>query len=266
MRSLRELQEGFRDAVLALDGVAPLANVEAARDAERIAVYRRTVRANYRNALAATYPVVRRLAGASRFDAAVDAFVVAHPSRSGDLNVYGDAFGDFLAGNALAIVRPWLADVARLEWAIDEAARAADSAPVPDAVLAALASIAPDRLPGARLLLAPSCRLVASPFPILRLWQDSANDDRDPVPGDKPDRILLRRETEGILLERIDAGTHAWLAAIAAGATLADAIERAQAVDASFDLGPALHTFIGNGTIAAVDADASPTVRRARSD
>ena len=96
MSSLRELQERMAQA---LAGPSP---ASAAWPAERIAIYRRNIAANYRNALAASYPVVRRLTGAAFFGAAVDAYVVAHPSRSGDLNVYGDAFGDFLVQYAPA--------------------------------------------------------------------------------------------------------------------------------------------------------------------
>ena len=54
MPSLRELQTRFSDAVLAADGMAPaFARGDAATAAERMAIYRRTIRSNYRNALAA---------------------------------------------------------------------------------------------------------------------------------------------------------------------------------------------------------------------
>jgi hypothetical protein len=61
--------------------------------------------------------------------------------------------------------------VARLEWAIDEANRAADSDLAADAVLAALSQVPAEALPELRLGLEPSCRLVASAFPLLRIWQ-----------------------------------------------------------------------------------------------
>ena len=109
---------------------------------ERIGIYRRTIATNYRNALGATYPVVRRLVGTPFFDAAVDAYVEAHPSRSGDLNEYGATFGEFLGGYEPASDLPYLPDVARLEWAIDEANRAADSLASPDDVLRELAAVA----------------------------------------------------------------------------------------------------------------------------
>src|SRR5205823_8106628 len=138
---------------------------------DRIAIYRRTIFANYRQALSASYPVVKRLTGAAFFHAAVGEFVRAHPSRSGDLNVYGASFGDFLATYPAASELPYLPDVARLEWAIDEAHRARDASSDPESVLAAFGVPPPERLPLLRLRLDPSCRLVSSPFPILRIWQ-----------------------------------------------------------------------------------------------
>ena len=91
MLSLRELQRHFAEAVL--DGSAAVeafAADQSAQAPERFGVYRRTVFANYRNALAATYPIVHRLVGDARFKSAVYAYVHAHPSTCGDLNVYGD--------------------------------------------------------------------------------------------------------------------------------------------------------------------------------
>lgn len=165
MPSLRELQHRFSDAVLASDATAlAFAQGDLATATERMAIYRRTIRSNYRNALGASYPVVKRLVGIAFLNAAVDAYVLAKPSQSGDLNVYGETFGDFLAQYAPAAPWPYLPDVARLEWAIDEANRAADSTATPDRVLGALTVLPAERLPGLTLTLDPSCRLIASRF------------------------------------------------------------------------------------------------------
>jgi hypothetical protein len=256
MPSLRELQQGFAAAVLAGDGVPPpFATVPAESGAERIAIYRRAMFANYRGALGATYPVVKKLVGAPFFHAAVDAFVRAHPSVSGDLNVYGGEFGDFLEGYPPAADLPYLPDVARLEWAVDEASRAADEAASPDAVLAAFSAVAPERLPTLRLTLAPACRLVLSGYPILRIWQvnqDGAADDARVSLDEGGVAVLVRRDAHGVSLEKIAAGEHAWLAALAAGATLGAAIDAAQAADATFDLGSALRERIADATIAGI--------------
>jgi hypothetical protein len=259
MPSLREIQRGFAAALFAGDGAAtPFATIPPERGAERFAVYRRAHFANYRNALGASYPVVKRLVGAPFFNAAVDAYVRAVPSACGDLNVYGDAFGAFLADYAPAAELPYLADVARLEWAQDEANRAADVVPAPDDVLAAFAAAPPERLAALRLALAPSCRLVASPCPVLRIWQ--ANQDGFAGDGrvsldEGPDRMLVRRDARGVSIERVAAGAHAFLSALAAGAALGDAIEAAQRADAQFDLQTTLAERIADGTIAGVAAE-----------
>ncbi|MEO8303013.1 MAG: DNA-binding domain-containing protein [Betaproteobacteria bacterium] len=256
MRSLAELQRDFAKAIVAQDGVAPAVFIGGADSViERMAIYRRAVFANYRNALAATYPVVRQLVGAPLFNAAVDAFVRARPSTSGDLNDYGDAFPAFLATCALPDGPPFLADVARLEWAIDESHRAADAAGTPDLVLASLAAVPADRLPKTTLHLAPSCRLLASDYPILAIWKANPPGNA----GDATlafdacaDALLLRRDAGGIGIERLAPGDYAWLAAVAAGATFAAAIEAALRADAVFDLDRALHTHIGAATIVSI--------------
>lgn len=285
MPSLRELQQAFAEAVLAPDGTAPgfaiaapadagdgagaLADATAiappAHAAERIGIYRNAMRANYRHALRASFPVVLRLVGEPFFHAAVDAFARAHPSASGDLNIYGDAFGDFLAGYPHAAGLPYLADVARLEWAVDEAQRAADVSFIPDRVLAALAAAAAARLPALHLRLDPSCRLVASQYPVLHIWRvnqarcvddDGAGceegDDRVSL-DEFGDLLVVRRGEDGVTLVRIAAGEHAFLAALAAGSPLGAALDAAQRADAAFDLGATLRANIASGMIFAVD-------------
>lgn len=255
MPSLRELQQRFANAIVAGDTATRLTQADFARHGERIDIYRHTIASNYRNALGATYPVVARLVGAPFFHAAVDAYVDAHPSRSGDLNEYGDAFGDFLAGYPPAAGLPYLPDVARLEWAIDEANRAHDSILAPDIVLGAFATLAAERLPGLRIDIEPSCRLLASPFPVLRIWQVNQPGHQGDLHVDfraGPDRLRVRREPGGVSIERVAEGDYAWLSALAQRATLAEAIERAQEASAAFDLQAALHAFIGDGTIAGI--------------
>jgi hypothetical protein len=255
MQSLRETQRRFVEAVFSPE--APIDFVAGsptfARD--RMVIYRRTIFANYHKALSASYPVVKRLIGAPLFHAAVEAFAHVHPSRSGDLNIYGESLGEFLATYPPVADLPYLADVARLEWAIDEAHRASEATCAPESVLAALAVASPDRLPALRLRLEPSCRLVASPSPILRIWQTNqpgySGDDRVML-DEGGDALLIRRGDNGVSLERLAAGDHAWLVALAAGATLGAAIEAAQKADATFDLGVALREQIAAGTIIAV--------------
>jgi len=257
MPSLRDLQLRFA-AALAGDVAAVAAWGAGASAGEidaRIAIYRANGRANYRNALAATYAVVRRLTGAAFFNAAVDAFVAADPPVGGDLNVYGERLAEFLERYAPAANLPYLPDVARLEWAIDEANRAVDAPRVPDAVLAALSIVAPERLRQLRLALDASCRLVASAFPVLRIWRanqpDRSGDERIAL-DEGGVALLVRRDPQGVAMESLGAGERAWLDALARRATFAAAIDAALAAEPAFDLGATLRAHIAAGTIIAV--------------
>jgi hypothetical protein len=110
-------------------------------------------------------------------------------------------------------------------------------------------------LPGATFALAPSCRLVASRYPILRIWKvNQIGHTGDPrvALDEGPDRLLVRREPQGVTIERIAAGEYALLAAFTAGLSLAKGIEAAQGADASFDLGTVLRARIADGAIAGI--------------
>jgi hypothetical protein len=241
--SLRERQLNFASALLAGD----------AEGGERIAIYRNSVRANYRKALGATYRVVSQLVGVPFFNAAVDAYVHATASTGGDLNVYGASFGEFLAGYAHARDLPYLPDVARLEWAIDEAARAGDARGTPEAILGALAAIPAERFTALGFALDPSCRLLSSSYPVLRIWQvhqpGFAGDMA--VAFDAPaDHLLVRRECDVVVVERVTAGDFAMLRSLAGGGDLAAALTAAAAADPEFDLGTTLRSCIANRTFA----------------
>src|SRR6516225_2835516 len=117
MSSLAELQQRFADALYAPEGTMPRFGVAGAAPApERMDIYRRAIFANYRKAMAATYPTVQRLVGDAIFASTVEAYVRAHPSASGDLNDYGDTFAGFLAQHPQIAAVHYLPDLARLEW------------------------------------------------------------------------------------------------------------------------------------------------------
>ena len=168
--------------------------------------------ANYRNALAATYRVVRELTGAPFFGAAVDAFALAHPSTGGDLNVYGSEFAAFLTTYPYARDLRYLPDVARLEWAMDEAQRAADATGSAEATLAALGAIPAGDVALQRFKLDPSCRLLRSQFPVMRIWQvhqaEFAGKPHVAFDG-PPDLLMVRREDGAVVVERLPPGDFA---------------------------------------------------------
>ena len=241
MRTLAAIQREF---------LAELADGGARRDAG-MEVHRRNAEDNWHGALAAAYPVVARLVGPAFFREAALRYAGATPSASGDLGEFGAAFARFLAAYPHAATLPYLADVARLEWALHESERARDAAPLDLAALARCAGGDPGAI---RLRLHPAVRLIESPHPILALWEaNQAGGDGTPVAAPGVARVLVRRVGFVAVPAAIDAPDWTLLAALAAGETLDEACV-ALGDAATEHLGPVLARFVRDGVLCDFEA------------
>lgn len=225
---------------------------ERAPVADGVAVYRSSVLANYRGALAATYPVVARLVGDAFFTEAARRFALAQPSTSGDLGEYGGGFADFLAGYAPAAPLAYLPDVARLEWACHECARA-PQAPAFD--FAALSRVSADHHGALRLALDPAVRLMASTHPIVAVHEANAP-ERDGTPSrtQGADFVLVRRVDGVPCVERLSAPEWNFLAALGRGETLGQAVASFPPCDAADFLARALARYVASGIVCGFSA------------
>ena len=225
---------------------------EAAPAPRGLAVYRDSVAANLAAALEAAYPVVRRLVGAPFFAEAARRFALAEPSTSGDLAGYGAGFAAFLAGYAPASTLPWLADVARLEWACHECGRA-PGAPAFD--FAALSRVPADRYPSLRFTLHPSVRLLRSPHPIAAIHEANAA-DRDGTPSRTlgPDHVVVRCVDAAAVVETLPAHEWLFLESLARGEPLGAASARLPVEIAAPFLETALARYVARGIVCAFTA------------
>jgi hypothetical protein len=183
-----------------------------------IAIYRRNLLANLGNALAATYPVVQRLVGDAFFREAARQYVLAHPSRSGDLNDYGASFAAFLAQYPHAATLAYLPDVARLEWAYHESYGAPDAA-IFD--LASLARVSADDYPRIRFQLHPSVRLLHSGHPIAAIWEaNQPGADGAPRRVEGEDHVIVHRHEGTVIVAAVEASLWRLVSTFAHGETL----------------------------------------------
>lgn len=138
----------------------------------RFNVYRNNFRITLHNALRTTFPAIERLVGAEFFAALANAFVERHPPRSPIMAQYGDAVPGFLDQCAPLAEFPYVADVARLEYARVQAYHAADGAgfDLHDAAAATAALNHPSALH-------PSVHIIASAFPVHAIWVAQSGDD-----------------------------------------------------------------------------------------
>lgn len=126
-------------------------------------VYKTNAGALAERVLAAAYPVVTAILSASSMGQLARALWHSHPPACGDLAQWGDALPAFVAASPQLAELPWLADVARLEWALHQAETAAD-VPTDLATLSRLAEQDPAAL---TLRLAPGTQVVRSDWTVV---------------------------------------------------------------------------------------------------
>lgn len=251
MLSLSELQGAF---------AAHLRGAPAARLAElvvgggvaagdRLAVYRNNFSGALTGALRLAFPAVEKLVGAEFFVAAADRFARRSPPAVADLALYGADFPGFLRDQPGLGAFPYVAEVAALEWAVNEAYYATEATP-----LAAqdLAGIAPADYGDLVFLPHPSLRLVTSAFAIDRIWsavkaEDDAATSRLDATG--PAFVLAHREGFDVTVAAVDKATFEVTARLMAGLSLAAALA---AAGPDFPAAEVLAEHLGHGRFAGV--------------
>jgi hypothetical protein len=237
VQPLREVQHVIARAVVAGDvGAAAAAIVaDAPGAAERLQIYRNHYLITLTDALAATFPVVQRLVGEAFFRATARHFAGVCPPTSPCLFEYGGDFPAYLAALPQAASLAYLADVALLEWALNEAQHA------PDAVrldVPALAARPPAGLKALVLPLHPSCRLVVSRYPIDRIWRANRScavaETIELAAGGV--RLLVHRDGGEVGWRRLSPAPFTFVAELLRGRPLAAAAGEALGAEPGFDI------------------------------
>jgi hypothetical protein len=170
MPSLRDVQLRFFAAVSG--GGAPDAELRAVVRGQgeldataRIAIYADMYRARLVDVLREDFPRVRAVLGDEAFSAVAGRYLARHLSVHPSVRHLGSRFADHLAAEVLP--HPFVADLARLEWARVEVFDAADDEPLR---LADLQAVAPEEWP--RLALRPimAARVVRASWPVHAIW------------------------------------------------------------------------------------------------
>jgi hypothetical protein len=234
MHALHELQSSMTRAILTHndDLVSARIAVAGARPASRLAIYRNNTFISLTEALQATFPVVARVVDERFFRFLASAYIKARPPREPCLADYGATFAGFVADFEPCRQLPYLPDLARLEWAVNEASLEAEEKPVSRA---AVASVDPLALAACIPKLQPSVRLVVSRWPVLDIWRANQSEVVQPLTLErKATRVLVRRKGEGVTLDTHSRGRFRFLHATANGAAIGDALSAALARDPQF--------------------------------
>jgi hypothetical protein len=235
--ALRDLQAAFAAHIMGADSADLVAAVagDTIPAAARLGVYRHHVFASLGTALAATFPTVQALVGTDFFRSLARAFVRHALPVQPVLTDYGADFPAFITGYEAARDLPYLADVARLEWALNLAFHAPPGGRLQAADLSAVPAA---RLASMSIALAAGAVLINSRYPLDRIWETSqpgaASGTVDLNSG--ASHLLVLRRPDDAAFVSLGAGEAAFMAALTAGMSLEQAAGAAFRSDPAFEL------------------------------
>ncbi len=237
---LHALQRAFRAHLLgeAVPELVAAAVSDRIPSAARLQVHRHHVIGSLTAALGATFSTVRGVVGDDFFAAMARAFIQQAPPRGPVLSEYGAGFPGFVGSWPAAGGLPYLADVARLDWALTVACNAPAA---PGLIAAHLAALTPEALAALPLALRAGVALVSSAYPIDRIWALNHGEEVEGVDLDDGgvDLLVFPRAEDGAFV-RLEAGVAALAAALARGQKLGAAVEHVLGLQPGFDAGAAL--------------------------
>ncbi|QLQ31759.1 MAG: putative DNA-binding domain-containing protein [Candidatus Thiothrix singaporensis] len=233
--SLPDLQTRFIAAIFDRNqraGMAELVKSQGALDAaQRVGIYRNSVHGVLLQHLGALYEVTRQLVGEAFFERLSDEFVDHAPPTRPFLVEYGDAFPAFMQRHAALEEMPWLADVARLEWARHQAWHAVNQ---PAGDFTQIMMLSEGQQASLCFQMPGSAQLVQSPYAVHQVWLAHQPED---FPGKLPlERIQIPQPAyvlvwrAGRQLRQVEVDEAGWdfLSALQQGATLPVLTERFQ--------------------------------------
>lgn len=205
------MHKSFYNALLNTDSVLPkgLVSWNKTNCERRFAVYRNNVVVSLIDALAVNFPVVQHLVGEVFFRAMAREFVSQFPPKTPVMAFYGEDFADFIMAFPPAASIAYLADIAKLEYAIQLSRHSADSSPLATAKLLHLIEDH-QAMASTGLKLAASAEVITSTFPIASIWyahQGKPPFDLSQIQLDQSEAVFLSRPGLEVELHSIDQRT-----------------------------------------------------------
>ena len=227
-----------------------------------LAAYRGNGRTHACNALRVQFPTVLAMLGAETFDALCAHYWHNCPPRRGDLAWVGEELPAFIGTLETLAEWPWLADCARLDWAVWQIAAAAPAKFSGDDLRRLI-----DGDPGTLALrLSPSVRRLSSTWPVVTLYEAHhvTHPDWEAVTwaiaqGHAQTAWVWRSHDDlaaAPAVEVLDAASERWIAALDAGHTLDIALD---AAGERFDFTAWLEQAIRQGWLDAVFDTPAPS-------
>lgn len=218
MTALAQLQGDLQRHVLSGDVaiVDAVKATPAVPAVTRLGVYSNAYRIRLAEALAANMPRLKELLGDEQFGTVAAAYVEAYPSQFASIRWFGDRLAQVLAQSQPA--QPWLAELARWEWALAASFDASDATPVG---VECLGSVAPDDWADLQLQFHPSVQFLELATNAQALFKSLSEEEKPPQPAmlDRPQPWLLWRQDLKTQYRSLDPAEAAAIQIMRAGGT-----------------------------------------------
>jgi hypothetical protein len=223
--SLLELQRHFAAALFEREHDATGPSAALLIDSSLLDIHRATAAATLSAALSLSFPAVRAIVGADFFEAAARGFMAVHAPARACLNDYGHEFPDFLGHFEPAATLRYLADVARLEWAVSRALHAEDAAGLDPR---SLATLEPERMAYVSFEPHPAVCVLHLESPADAIWRAVlAEDDAAMAALETAGEVwlLVERTAAGVQVRRLDSALGQFAQRLCAGECLQLALQ-----------------------------------------
>lgn len=247
-------QKQFSQALRQVDHAVPAGVVgpDGKVSKKRFSVYRNNVAVSLIDAMVANFPAIQRLVGEEFFTALARAFISEHPPTIPMLFLYGDKFATFLESFEPVRDIPYLADVARVEFAWLQAYHAADEGVVDGAALAAIPA---EDVGQAQFVAHPASWIFHSIWPAATIVERNREEgDCSDIDLSVGEDILITRPELDVQTRILPKGGFGFLSLLMVGNTLEEAAAAAVKHDDNFDLSMQLSGMLECGVFMTVAA------------
>jgi hypothetical protein len=222
--ALAQLQRDLQHHVLNGDAAiaAAVKGTAAVPAATRLAVYANAYRIRLADALGDNMPHLRELLGEEEFGAVAARYIDAHPSQFASIRWFGDRLAQELERSHSE--QPWIAELARWEWAL---AASFDAQDAPTVGIEALATVAPGAWGELRLEFHPSVQQLELTTNAQVLFKALAEEQSPPEPAilEQPQSWLLWRQDLKTQYRSLDAAENAALRLVRGGGSFGEMCE-----------------------------------------
>lgn len=214
---------------------------QAQTSIERLSIYANAYYSRLLECLGEEFPVLKKTLDEETFNAFAFDYLQRYPSQSYTLGKLGESFARYLTETRPAADRPngdspdepppdwpdFLIDMATLEWTFS---LVFDGPGIEGQTLLTseqLQAIDAEKWPGARLELVPCLKLLALKFPVNAFYTAVRRGEEPEIPAPAPTWVAVTRRDYIVRRHDLTERQFVLLSALAAGETIAAAIERA---------------------------------------